>query len=83
MTLDEAVAFLSGCVRDELRDYAFGDSEVSWLDDRGVVVADGYFGRLSRVSLVGKNVVFGDADARKLRDVGRRGGVERNDGMVG
>lgn len=48
MNLDEAKTLLNLCTRDELRDHAFGDREVSWTrkDKNGktLLVADGYFG---------------------------------------
>lgn len=53
MTLEQAQEILNGCDRDELRDYAFGDTEVSWWQqgtfntDHPVEVAYGYFGNSS------------------------------------
>jgi hypothetical protein len=51
MTLDEAKTLLDACEREELRDHAFGDREVSWFrkgvtDARGerIEVASGYQG---------------------------------------
>ena len=43
MDTTEAQELLNLCDRQELRDHAFGDREVSWRFD-GVEVAGGYFG---------------------------------------
>lgn len=94
MTLDEAKEILDQCERDELRDHAFGDSEVSWIRN-GKEVASGYFGRTENTYVSfgpykevrenGKIVRFealgsfnGD-DAEKLRHCGKLGVRERND----
>ena len=52
MTYEEAAELLSGCVRDELRDHAFGDAEVYWLHN-GLEVGFGYFGKEAEVSIWG------------------------------
>lgn len=77
MTLDEAKALLSTASRNELRDHAFGDCEVTWERD-GAVVADGYFGTEAASVAVGR-VTFVGESAWALRDLGARGAVERND----
>jgi hypothetical protein len=78
MTLDEAKALLATCKRDELRDHAFGDCEITWEQD-GKDVAWGYFGIDAReVSMEDKTVFLGE-EADALRSLGARGGVERND----
>jgi hypothetical protein len=77
MTLQEAVELLSSCVRHELRDHAFGDSEVYWRKD-GQNVATGYFGGDSSSVCIGQEV-FKGADALKLLECGQVGQVERND----
>jgi hypothetical protein len=75
---DDAVELLNKCVRSELRDHAFGDTEVSWFLD-GKFVAEGYYGGgLASVS-VNDGGDFNDADARELRKCGTEGQVERND----
>jgi len=83
MTLEEAKKVLDDCQRDELRDHAFGDAEVSWMRD-GEEVASGYFGSTASVSFYKngtcKSVAgFEGEDARKLRWCGNAGVSERND----
>jgi hypothetical protein len=77
MTLEEAKNILNDSVRQELRDHAFGDVEVSWIWD-GIEVANGYFGgSASNVSFA-----FGEftgPEAWELRNCGTLGAVERND----
>lgn len=77
MTLDEAIAFLSGCTRDELQDHAFGDAEIYWLKD-GIEVADGYWGPAERAVHIGDHV-FRDPEVRRLFGCGTPGTIERND----
>ena len=77
MTVDEAKVLLTTCVRSELRDHAFGDMEVTWLDKQGNVVADGYYGSSSHVGFDGS--AFKGEDARELRSCGSEGEVSRND----
>ncbi len=87
LNLETAVELLSTCVRDELRDHAFGDREVFWLKD-GQEVAFGYFGSSSSVSIfdggtdsngIQTAVSFGGADARQLSMCGDVGSCVRND----
>ena len=83
MTFDEAKAFLSRCIRDELRDHAFGDAEISfWLD--GTLVAGGYIG--SGSSSVWAEEASGhqfreftQEQTRELLKCGTLGTAERND----
>lgn len=72
-------ALLAACVRNELSDFAFGDSEVDWFKD-GKLVASGYFGssHCDVYANDGSWSFTGDL-ARSLRDLGRRGKTERND----
>ena len=80
MTSKEAKKFLDGCVREELRDHAFGDAEVYWMRD-GEEFAFGYFG--SESDVVGGSIPhpweFKGREARELRKCGTLGAVERND----
>lgn len=43
LSLTTCMVILDDCVRHELKDYAFGDMEVTWTKD-GEKVASGYFG---------------------------------------
>lgn len=58
MTLDEAKKLLNACDRDELRDHAFGDRELSWYrkgtfgTENPVEVAYGYQGSTVGVTIV-------------------------------
>jgi hypothetical protein len=80
MQLAEAKAYLTNCVREELRDHAFGDAEISWFDGEGKFVADGYFGNSgSHVTLLDKGATFVGDDAQALRGVGKLRSVQRND----
>lgn len=80
MDLAEAKKMLDGAVRHELRDHAFGDTELFWEVDK-VEIAGGYFGGGS------SSVYFTDTslggfvgeDAQELRKCGTLGDVERND----
>lgn len=80
MTLEDAIKLLSGCRRDTLLDYAFGDSEVSWFDgDR--FVAEGYFSsRVASVIAADNSWLFSGDDAKRLRETGTPGKFSRNDG---
>lgn len=87
MNLESAAELLNTCVRDELRDHAFGDREVSWLKD-GTEVAMGYFGSSSSVSIfdggtdsngIKTAFSFEDADARRLAECGELASAVRND----
>lgn len=76
MTLDEAIAFLSGCTRNELRDHPFGDAELYWVKG-DVEVAGGYWGPSARVVHIGDHV-FRDPDVGRLFDCGALGTIESN-----
>lgn len=82
MNLSEAKEVLAGCIRSELRDHAFGDTEVLWLKD-GKQVAAGYFGRDADVWFSSEDGPstdsFTNVEARELRNCGVVGVVERND----
>jgi hypothetical protein len=81
MNLQEAKEFLNTCVRNELRDHAFGDTEVGWTLN-GAEVAAGYFGGGTAdvcINYDTVNVAFSAAEARELRDCGTIGISERND----
>lgn len=80
LTLEEAKNLLAQCKRDELRDHAFGDTEICWTNAAGVEVANGYFGGSfpGCVDFVGAQT-FSGADASALRKLGITGTIERND----
>ena len=86
MTLDEAKEILNGCIRQELRDHAFGDKEVDWRDKNGVYVANGYFSGstqkvcfTTQITPYRKHSFFVGDDARILSFCGELGKIERND----
>lgn len=81
--LEKAKEILSGAVRGELRDHAFGDAEVTWrIGDKEI--AGGYFGWEASVWVNpdppnGAHYSFKGDAARYLRQFGSNGGVTRND----
>jgi len=79
LTIEEAVTRLSLAHRDVLRDYAFGDEEVTWIyEDR--VIADGYFSlRSKHVWFKEFDAQFFDGEAEKLRQIGIPHRSYRND----
>ncbi len=78
MELNEARDLLNDCTRDEFRDHAFGDVEITWFRG-GFKVAEGYFGGTeASIGMVG-NGVFSGSDAFFLKNCGKEGNVERND----
>lgn len=82
MNLEEAKTLLSGAVKSELRDHAFGDCEVTWWDAAKPykLIAEGYFGGAERsVSFEQPRVSFKDAEADELRKCFSSQKVERND----
>lgn len=84
MNLEEAKAFLNTCDRDELRDHAFGDTEVYWFTKtiNREEVATGYFSGCSgAISILNNGVSFNfeDGDAQELRNCGTKGTISRND----
>lgn len=86
MTLSEAKELLNSCVREELRDHAFGDAEVFWSKDEKKV-AEGYFNGGNAgvwfydilVSDGTKMASFSGEKARELRECGAKGHISRND----
>jgi hypothetical protein len=88
MTLEQAKALLEVCVRNELRDHAFGDREIDWQDPRllalgqNAVIATGYFGsRGGEVEIHaegGRKTWYGN-DADELVGCGILGRISRND----
>lgn len=77
MNFEEAEKVLEETVRSELRDHAFGDREVTWMNEGGIV-ATGYFGSgMSEVSIGEHNFV--GSDAYLLSKKGVEGKIERND----
>lgn len=83
MLFADAKALLESCERRELRDHAFGDTEVSWFKD-GSEIAGGYFsGRNAdvwiRVDEDATIIGFEDMEARQLRELGTVGQIFRND----
>ncbi len=82
MNIETAKQFLDTCVRMELRDHAFGDVEVLWaLDAKSDNVGGGYFGDSSTSVWIDSDppVSFSGDEARKLRNCGTLGEVDRND----
>jgi hypothetical protein len=83
MKLEQAKEILSRANRYELRDHAFGDTEISWvIDDKQI--ADGYFNGIDDyVSVRGyfPNIptTFKNNEAHQLRDCGASVSIERND----
>lgn len=78
MNINTARIILDDCIREELRDHAFGDVEVYWFKD-GKEIATGYFGsQNSEVALSAKSHFRGN-EARVLRECGTLGAVSRND----
>ncbi len=75
------IALLSECRRDELRDHAFGDAEITWLRG-GEVIATGYYGASGpsvSSETDGERFDFDGDLARPLLKLGTLGMVERND----
>lgn len=87
MDVEYAKTLLRGCVRAELRDHAFGDAEVFWIDEHKREVATGYFGGDDSSVTVndledetGQTFYFFKGeDARALRECGTEGPISRND----
>lgn len=85
VSLDHAVLVLSIAVRDELRDYAFGDSEIGWTHGEQEV-ASGYVGNSGTCITVFATgrfeaTVFEGKEAERLRYLGLRGQTWRNDSL--
>lgn len=77
---ERACAILSECTKDELRDHAFGDREITWYNKYDQTVASGYSGRDGReVTFCGFDAYFEGSDASVLIDLGSLADVERND----
>jgi hypothetical protein len=82
MNLEIATQMLRDSIRDELRDYAFGDKEIYWRDQYGHPVATGYDGSSScSVTMEGFDITFSEEESRDLIRLGKLGEVERNDSM--
>jgi len=82
MNVDEAQVLLNGCVRSELRDHAFGDTEVTWTNGNDLI-AEGYFnGEKADVFLIDPHEgIFKGSDAFILLRCGTDGVLERNDSI--
>lgn len=71
LTFEEAKTLLSKCKKESLKDAAFGDMEVTWInpslseDDPGYIVANGYFSGTSDSIDIGKQT-FTDKEAYEL-----------------
>lgn len=78
MSLEDAEDLFNTATRYELRDHAFGDTEVIWVKS-GVTVGTGYFGAESTVLIELGSVTFKGSDAYRLRKCGRDVVVDRND----
>lgn len=83
MNLSEAKELLNACVREELRDHAFGDVEVYWRKDRTHIAAGYFSGATANVWLIVENkppsASFNGEEARELRNCGTSGPISRND----
>lgn len=82
MNLEEAKTLLGGATRHELRDHAFGDTEVYWVKG-GKEIACGYFGggqdSVSIFKPAEDAASFDGEEARALRECGTLGEIGRND----
>jgi hypothetical protein len=82
MELEEAKKLLDSATRHELRDHAFGDTEVYWVLGKKEI-ACGYFGGgqdgVSVFKPAEDSTSFSGEEARVLRECGTLGDVERND----
>lgn len=80
MDVEIAKEVLNTCERRELRDHAFGDSEVFWVLD-GKKIADGYFGKSSAYVTINSDpsVKFENEEARQLQECGTLAKIDRND----
>lgn len=78
ITFQEAKLLLADCQRSELRDHAFGDREVYFVNAVGDTVAEGYSGS-SGSSLHVSGTEFVGKQADELLTLGHQGSVERND----
>ena len=91
ITLADALDLLNSCRRDELRDHAFGDREVTWTDDDGNVV--GFYCNsgqwphpvyVTRFDEAGEEIEEAEfAATRQVMSTGMAGLVERNDVTFG
>lgn len=85
MNFEEAKTLLNSATRWELRDHAFGDSEFGWNDAQKIEIAGGYSGGgrcdvwINATDGSGASFGFTGDEARKLRECGSLGLVERND----
>lgn len=80
LSVSEARTLLDKCERHELRDRAFGDSEFTFIDEDGEIIAEGYRGQGS-ISIEVNGNVFDDGEANSLLKAGKPGTVEMNDSM--
>jgi len=80
MDIKQAKQILNSATRYELRDHAFGDTEVTW-ENAGIEIGGGYFGSgIAEVFLnTAEDVVFRGELAHQLRSCGHNLVVERND----
>lgn len=85
MNVPEAKELLSACIREELRDHAFGNAEVSWQKG-DKQIAGGYFGAGNATIWISSeddpSVTLGSFEgdkARELRQCGTEGRIERDD----
>lgn len=80
MTPDEAFNILRVCHKDELNDYAFGDSEVRWTTHvDGIEVACAYYGRSGNDVHMYDGTKLNGYDALTARDKFATCHHERND----
>lgn len=80
ISIEDAKAILTDCTRNELRDYAFGDKEVTFVN-KGDIVAEGYEGTVGTYLTVfhdGSETSFTGVDALTLLHYGQLGVVSFN-----
>ena len=80
MDYDKACELLAKCTRHELRDHAFNDRELTWVDGYGHLIALGGAGSSGySVQMMGFKEEFTESQARTMIDLGTLGEIERND----
>lgn len=79
VSFEEAVVLLTDCKRSELRDHAFGDREIYFVDQAGNDVAEGYAGSGGYSINFNAGAYFDGDQARQLIALGHEGNIERND----
>lgn len=79
MNFDEAKEILKAAEKHELRDHAFGDCEITWVNASNEIVAEGYYaGRTGDMHFTNGSVFRGN-EADKLRECFSSEKIYRND----